>query len=253
MSATKRQGHMDAAEILASLAAGSPRRSEAWVELEALLHELVVKLSVCPRTEDERCDLVRDVAMKLAERSPLDVVGKPAEVCRAYLKMALRNAAIDRFRAGDRGLRDDTADLSEVAPDSGQIEEGRPSEEQIARTREMLEEVVAVVVEQRALRYRDDLRRSWAQIERLVFGRATMREVLVEAGLAEDATPREVKQAQDRAYTAHKRLRQAMVAAIDAHPTWSADDRQQRRLAVLLCVRCQRPATVASIMGSTNQ
>lgn len=227
---------MTPSEIFQNLPPGSPLQREAWEELTRMLqreaaHPLTARDGesyLIP--EDCREDVIGDVQYALLKRAiagKLDVHTRGDGACIGYVRTSLVNRHISigrRERRFERGAEDHPGNPFDAVPAprvTGEVpapdaEKPPDADAEVARIRKLLGRVFGTVREGRQPRYRAALDTAWRQLQDLVFERMSMENVLErDEGLGQEAPAELRKQALDRMYKSHERLRVALQLAAE--------------------------------------
>jgi hypothetical protein len=197
--------------LLHQLVPGAPERERAahdlleWLEREVRLPQ-----------RDDRKEVASEVVFSLLRRA---VSGKPApDDPDSYVRAMVRNAAIGLCRRKARMRPLEEAGEPQAPTDDTQAVDQfeRDVAADRVRARATLREPFAALLERGLPRYRAEWRRAFAQLEELVFEGADLRALVIRDGALDGGDERVVQAALDRAYTAHRRLRDRLDEQLDA-------------------------------------
>jgi len=225
---------MNADEILANLAYGSPRREQAAAAFLELLRKLAASELFEPVSrqswtipEEDREEMAGRACIRILERSPVPVVGKSAAECYRFVETTLVRIWIDETRKRASAVAKREALTSALAPGSDGHDEG------LEKSRALLGRVVDDML---ARKPSDRLARAWKQIQRLVYDQEDMDAVLAsDEGICASSTDDERRRARDRILTTHYLFRNALVEAVadmEHRKSLSVDDAEFCRQAI---------------------
>lgn len=213
---------MKPADILANLAVGTPHRDQAAAAFLQLLRDMARRLLVEPRSRgvyrisfEEREEMVGRTVVRILERSPVSVVGKSDAECSKFVETTLVRIFIDEMRKRSGHEKRSEVAIDEVESQAGS---GMDQADLQDKSRIILDTVMnAMLGRATDDAHRDRLRRTWKQIQLLVFDGADMHAILAQdEGIGPASSEDDRKKARDRVLTAHYRFRKSLAAEIDS-------------------------------------
>jgi hypothetical protein len=239
--AVRRRGTMELAEAFDRL-----RRGDGGAAARAAV--AVIRNRALRRARRRARALADDCAQEVTTRlwtvlaTGRDPVRNPGSGPRgAYIDRMVDNWLNDRHRK-ERRRRQQTSHLALLSPMHAPAPSLEAEEERdLAHVRTLLCAIADYARAARPARARGHFDQGWREVQALVFEKRSLRQILEqEEELAGGASATDVRRERNRAYTRHRRTRNALAAAVDemaAAGRLSPEDSEVARLAVYHLVR----------------